>query len=88
MRLCIWGVGVGVGGYCGPERPDVERVMQRNNQVFVPTAPMSLLSFSIALLMPFQTLHCKRRLVGRGRGGQGYLCLQVGGCELAENTCS
>lgn len=23
-----------------------------------------------------------------GGGGQGYLCLQVGGCELAENTCS
>ena len=52
VRLCIGGL------YCGFEKPDVERAMQRNNKVFVPAAPMSLLSFS------FQTLHWER-----GAGG-------------------
>lgn len=56
FRATVLSVGLCIGGlYCGTERPDVERVMQRNNKVFVPTAPMSLLSFSIALLKPFQT---------------------------------
>lgn len=60
VRLCVGGL------YCGPERPDVERVMQRNNKGFVPTAPMSVRSFSMALLVPFQTLHGERRAGGPG----------------------
>lgn len=66
FRATVLSVSLCIGGlYCGTERPDVERVMQRNNKVFVPTAPMSLLSFSIALLKPFQTPDWEKRVGGR-----------------------
>lgn len=55
------------GLYCGTERPDVERVMQRNNKVFVPTAPYVLaLHYSLTEAFSNPTL-------GQEGGGQGYL---------------
>lgn len=52
--------------------------MQRNNKVFVPIGPMSLLSFSIALPKPFQTLRWENR------GGGRATC--VSGCVSEQKT--
>lgn len=68
FRATILSVRLLIGGlYCGTERPDVERVMQRNNKVFVPTAPYVLaLHYSLTEAFSNPTL-------GQEGGGQGYL---------------
>lgn len=80
VRLCIGGL------YCGSERPDVERVLQRNNKVFVATAPMPLLS-SIALLMPFQSLQ-----EGGGLGlpvpASGCVCVSRKYMQVCSEVCN